>query len=253
MPASTCSKSTRSVTTAFSTFRKSSQSATKQRQPLSKPQTTLFSSNMGLVHHVAHRFEWTGEDYEDLAQIGAIGLMTAIKKFNASKGYAFSSYAIRCITGEIMHYLRDHGSMVRIPRRWRELRSTAKRIAKTCNGMTAEKTIAKIIEELAISKEEWMRIEEAHANQYHSSLEEVVVGEEADESDGKSEQHDTPEIASAKIRARISHLPKTEYAIAEMLVKGSSHADITTRLGLTVGEFNRRLRTVRLSLEEKRA
>lgn len=244
MPTSTCSKSTRSVTTAFSTLRKSSQSATKRHQPLSKLQNALFSSNMGLVHHVAHRFEWTGEDYEDLAQIGAIGLMVAIKKFDIDKGYAFSSYAIRCITGEIMHHLRDHGSLVKVPRAWREQKAKGEKLER--QGLNAA-------DGLGISEDEWLLIKEAHANQYHSSLEEVVVGEEADESDGKSEQHDTPEIAWAKIRARISHLPKTEYTIAEMLVKGSSHADITARLELTVGEFNRRLRTVRLSLEEKRA
>lgn len=235
-------KSTRSVSGAFSTFRKSSQFVTKRPEALTKFQLTLFSSNMGLVHHVAHRFEWTGEDYEDLAQIGSIGLMVAVKKFQPGMGFAFSSYAIRCITGEIMHHLRDHGSLIKVPRAWREQLAKGKKLeAKGINPA----------EGLGITEDEWMMIREAHANQYHSSLEEVVVGEE--ESSEPTAPTDTPEIAWAKIRAKISHLPKIEYGIAELLVKGASHAEVAMKLKITMSEFNRRLQTVRISLEERQA
>lgn len=197
---------------------------------------------MGLVHHVSHRFEWTGEDYEDLAQIGSIGLMTAVKKFEPGKGFAFSSYAIRCIIGEIMHFLRDHGSLVKVPRAWREQKAKGEKIE--ARGGNAAET-------LGISETDWMLIKEAHANQYHSSLEEVVVGEEAEEE--KTAPTDTPEIAWAKIRARLSHLPKTEYSIAEMLVRGFSHTEVADRLEITAVEFNRRLRMVQRSLEAQQA
>lgn len=240
MPSQSALKSTRSVESCFSAFRKSSVKA--KPQPLTKLQNQLFAANMGLVHHVSHRFEWTGEDYEDLAQIGAIGLMTAVKKFEVGKGFAFSSYAIRCITGEIMHFLRDHGSLVKVPRAWREQLAKGKKLeAKGINPA----------EGLGITEDEWMMIREAHANQYHSSLEEVTVGEE--ESNEPKTPQDTPEIAWAKIRAHIGHLPKTEYTIAEMLVRGSSHAEVAARMEMSVEQFNRRLQTVRLSLLEKRA
>lgn len=69
----------------------------------------LISLNMGLVRSVAYRFRDRGTEYEDLVQIGAIGLMRAARSFDFSYGCMFSTYAVPLIIGEIRRYLRDDG------------------------------------------------------------------------------------------------------------------------------------------------
>ncbi len=71
----------------------------------------LLLKNMGLVHSIASRFPYSGVEYEDLVQIGSIGLLKAIRNFDASKGFAFSTYAVPVITGEIKRFLRDDGAI----------------------------------------------------------------------------------------------------------------------------------------------
>ena len=77
----------------------------------------LFEKNTGLVYHVVKRFTGRGSmggiETEDLFQIGAIGLMKAIEKFDVDYGVCFSTYAVPVIMGEIRRFLRDDG-MIRI-------------------------------------------------------------------------------------------------------------------------------------------
>ena len=68
---------------------------------------TLIQENMGLVHHVVRRFLGRGAEAEDLTQIGAIGLMKAIERFDLSYEVRFSTYAVPMIAGEIRRFLRD--------------------------------------------------------------------------------------------------------------------------------------------------
>lgn len=78
--------------------------------------------NLGLARKEAHY--WANqcqENFEDLLQVGSIGLIAAIDKFDLEKGYAFSTFAMPYIRGEIQHYLRDKSSIVRVPRRWTEM------------------------------------------------------------------------------------------------------------------------------------
>ena len=69
----------------------------------------LMELNSGLVNGIAHRFKGRGTDFEDLVQIGSIGLLKAIRSFDLSRGFAFSTYAVPLIIGEIRRFLRDDG------------------------------------------------------------------------------------------------------------------------------------------------
>lgn len=69
----------------------------------------LLERNMGLVHTVARRFLERGTEYEDLVQIGSIGMLKAIRSFSLERGTAFSTYAVPLIVGEIRRHLRDDG------------------------------------------------------------------------------------------------------------------------------------------------
>lgn len=71
----------------------------------------LMQMNSGLVNGIAHRFKGRGTDFEDLVQIGSIGLLKAIRSFDISRGNAFSTYAVPLIIGEIRRFLRDDGDI----------------------------------------------------------------------------------------------------------------------------------------------
>lgn len=69
----------------------------------------LVARNSGLVNGIAHRFKGRGVEFEDLVQIGNIGMIKAIRSFDLSRGNAFSTYAVPLIIGEIRRFLRDDG------------------------------------------------------------------------------------------------------------------------------------------------
>ena len=80
----------------------------------------LLCENMGLVRNAAQRFCDRGCEYEDLLQIGTIGMLRAIRSFDLSRGTAFSTYAVPLIVGEIRRHLRDDG-MIRVSRGYKKL------------------------------------------------------------------------------------------------------------------------------------
>ena len=69
----------------------------------------LIENNLGLVHHIVRRFVGRGYEPEDLFQIGTIGLMKAIDKFDLTMEVKFSTYAVPMIAGEIKRFIRDEG------------------------------------------------------------------------------------------------------------------------------------------------
>jgi RNA polymerase sporulation-specific sigma factor len=83
-------------------------------------------ANMGLVKAIARHFTDRGTDFEDLVQIGSIGLMKAVKNYDLSSGNRFSTYAVPLITGEIKKHLRDDG-IIKVSR---ELKRISSLVAK---------------------------------------------------------------------------------------------------------------------------
>ena len=79
---------------------------------------TLICENMGLVRRAAARFLDRGTEYEDLVQIGTVGMLRAVRSFDLSRGTAFSTYAVPLIIGEIRRHLRDDG-IIRISRTYK--------------------------------------------------------------------------------------------------------------------------------------
>lgn len=82
-------------------------------------QNKLVENNMGLVYSIVRRYAGRGYDLEDLAQIGAIGLIKAVKKFDTNFDVKFSTYAVPVIAGEIKRFIRDDGA-VKISRTLKE-------------------------------------------------------------------------------------------------------------------------------------
>lgn len=82
----------------------------------------LVELHLPLVEHCARRFLNRGEPLDDLVQVGTIGLIKAVDRFDADRGVEFSTYATPTILGEIKRHFRDKGWAIRVPRRLQELR-----------------------------------------------------------------------------------------------------------------------------------
>lgn len=114
----------------------------------------LVTENMGLVWSIVRRFGGRGCEMEDLFQIGTIGLMKAIDKFDPSFDVKFSTYAVPMIAGEIKRFLRDDG-MIKVSRSLKEL---AVKVFSLKEQLTdnygREPTVEEIAKELGVSSEE---------------------------------------------------------------------------------------------------
>ena len=114
----------------------------------------LVKDNLGLVWSIVRRFAGRGCETEDLFQIGSIGLLKAIDKFDPSFEVCFSTYAVPMILGEVKRYLRDNNS-IRVSR---SLRDTAYKAIYTRENLlkkqSKEPTLCEIAKELGVSKEE---------------------------------------------------------------------------------------------------
>ncbi len=146
------------------------------RDPSLKLRNKLVELNAGLVRKVAHQVcRKCAEPYEDLEQIGYLGLIRAIERFDPHQGSAFSSFAIPYIRGEMLHYLRDKGSMMRIPRRWQELYTKGKKLRKDLIEKLGRlpKDI-ELADSLGVPLEEWSECQLALQNRLPISLDAVV-------------------------------------------------------------------------------
>ncbi len=154
----------------LSTYRQSGRSALREQ---------IVRLNLGLARKEARY--WASqcpESYEDLLQVGSIGLIAAIDKFDLTKGYAFSTFAMPYIRGEIQHYLRDKSSIVRVPRRWSELLHKANVVSQSFQVQHRRlPTDAEIAQALEISPAEWHEVRIAKQNRQPVSLD-CPVGEE---------------------------------------------------------------------------
>lgn len=128
-----------------------------------KAKEILVEKNLGLVYSVVKKFYGRGYDADDLFQIGCIGLVKAIEKFDTSFNVQFSTYAIPMIIGEIKRFIRDDG-MIKVSRSLKELAYKAstvrERLAKINN---CEPTVSEIAEEVGVSCEELMMALDAGA------------------------------------------------------------------------------------------
>lgn len=143
-----------------------------QKDPIADIRNKIMELNFGLVKKEAyHWMNQCNESYEDLLQVGSIGLIRAIERFNVEKGNAFSSFAIPYIRGEIQHYLRDKSCTLRIPRRWLELRqqsvSFVRNFRQEHHRQPTNLEISKFLE---VSPKEWQDIKLAYQNRKPLSL-----------------------------------------------------------------------------------
>ena len=114
----------------------------------------LVTENFGLIWSIVRRFTGRGYEPEDLFQIGSIGLMKAIDKFDLSYEVKFSTYAVPMITGEIKRFLRDDG-IIKVSRSIKEMGLKVKNVREgLVYRFGREPTVEEIAGEIGASKEE---------------------------------------------------------------------------------------------------
>ncbi|WP_459195459.1 RNA polymerase sporulation sigma factor SigF [Wukongibacter baidiensis] len=117
-------------------------------------QATLVDENLGLVKSLVSRFDNRGYERDDIFQLGCIGLIKAIHKFDATYGVRFSTYAVPMIIGEIKRFLRDDG-IIKVSRSLKQIATKVKITKETMSKkLGREPTIQEIADELKIDKEE---------------------------------------------------------------------------------------------------
>ena len=130
-----------------------------------------------LAHRLAHGY-YCGDEYEDLEQVAAIGLLKAIDRFEPERGLAFSTYAFPTIMGEIKRYFRDRGWSVRVPRGVQELMARVERVSAELTGQAGRApTVAEIAERVDATSERVLEALRARTARYAHSLDLARDGE----------------------------------------------------------------------------
>jgi RNA polymerase sigma-B factor len=129
----------------------------------------LIEQYMSLVRSLARRYSYRGEQLEDLVQIGAIGLIKAIDRFDVNRGVELTTYATPNIIGEIKRHFRDRGWSVRVPRGLQELNIQLSRLIEQLTVQLGRSpTIAELAKGAGVSEEEVL--EALESGRAYSSL-----------------------------------------------------------------------------------
>jgi RNA polymerase sigma-B factor len=221
------------------------------QQPNVRIRNKLVLLNAGLVRQVAHRISrQCVETYQDLEQIGYLGLIRAIERFNPYQGCAFSSFAVPYIRGEILHFLRDRSSVVKIPRRWQELQKEGEKMIQHLTLILDRKpTDIEIADALQITVQEWRETKAAEHNRQTLSLD-ATVGQMLDYPvtlgdslpDTRNQDRQFMEEERQQLAGMISQLePKTQQAIEYVYIKGMPRKEAAKKIGVSPMTVTRHL------------
>jgi RNA polymerase sigma-B factor len=124
----------------------------------------IILQHQGLVRSIAARFAGRGEPLEDLIQVGNIGLINALDRFNPRRGVRFSTFATHTIRGEIQRHFRDKTAPVKVPRWLQELNASARRASEhLTQELDRVPSVAEVAQRVGVSEEEVLQALEAGA------------------------------------------------------------------------------------------
>ena len=222
-----------------------------KQSPSVRVRNQLVRLNAGLVRKIAHRVSYQcSEPYEDLEQIGHIGLIRAIERFDPSQGCAFSSFAVPYIRGEMLHYLRDRSTTVKIPRRWQDLQKEGYKChSEFVRQFGRQPSDFEMAEALDVSVEEWREVKLSSRNRMPLSLDATVcqqadsaitLGETLTDTHYQSLQG-LEEDRQQLQRAMAQLEDKTRAAIEFVFFKGMSRKEVAERIGVSPMTVTRRI------------
>ncbi|NLJ97074.1 MAG: RNA polymerase sporulation sigma factor SigF [Clostridiales bacterium] len=203
----------------------------------------VVTENVGLVWSIVRRFANRGHEMEDLFQIGSIGLIKAIDKFDSSYDVKFSTYAVPMITGEIKRFLRDDG-MIKVSR---SIKETATKIRvyreKYCNENGKEPTIEEIENELDITKDQILmaletgaEVESLYKTIYQGDGSPIYLIDKLAEAKDENENM----INKLALKEIIATLDEREQEIIKLrYFKDRTQTDIAKELGISQVQVSR--------------
>jgi RNA polymerase sigma-B factor len=207
----------------------------------------LIEENLPLVRAMARRYAGRGEQYEDLVQIGTIGLIKAIDRFDAERGVELQSYAIPMIVGEIKRHFRDRSWAVHVPRRLKELNL---QLMSLMDGLSSilnrSPTIAELAEAAGVEIEEV--VEALEAGQAYTALSlSVPIGDDPDTElgDTLADPEAVFEVADDRdlISRGLGSLDERSRRIVELrFFSGLSQSEIAREIGVSQMHVSRLLR-----------
>ena len=212
----------------------------------------LAELHLPLVQFLAKRFSDRGEPMEDLVQVGSVGLLKAIDRFDLERGVEFSTYATPTIVGEIKRHFRDKGWSVRVPRRLQELSlKLGRATTRLHQELGRAPTVLELAEELGVSEDEAIEAYEASMAYSTGSLDARVGTDEDSATLGELMGDDDERLDQlehfASIAPAIEDLDERERRILYLrFFKGMTQSQIADEVGISQMHVSRQLsRTLR--------
>lgn len=218
----------------------------------------LIVSHLNLVRFLASKFKNRGESLEDLVQVGTIGLIKAIDRFDPERGLEFTTYATPTIMGEIKRHFRDKGWSVRVPRRLQELSAKVNRTNdELTNQLQRSPSVAEIAEHLDVSVDEVLEAMES-SSAYSSVPLEGGGSSDDDEAPSVIDRYATEDADLAASDDRIvleeaiaDFSPREQDVIRMRFVEGLTQVEIAERLGVSQVQVSRLLRRTLRRIQDK--
>lgn len=219
---------------------------------------SLVKNNLGLVYNIAKRFSGRGYELEDLNQIGALGLIKSIKKFDTSFDVQLSTYSVPFIMGEIKRYIRDDGK-IKVSRSIKELGAKINQIQKEYylkNGQDIK--IEQIAEILKVTKEDIALAIDANSSAIVTSINEPIYSKESSKTLNVEDIIPDTKNQEAMINDKltvnklIEELQPQEKQIVMMrYYKGSTQTEVAKILGISQVQVSRIEKRILYSMKQK--
>jgi RNA polymerase sigma-B factor len=219
----------------------------------------LIVNHLNLVRFLAAKFANRGEPLEDLVQVGTIGLIKAIDRFEPARGLEFTTYATPTILGEIKRHFRDKGWSVRVPRRLQELSAKVNRaVDELTVTLQHTPTVKEIADYLEVTPDEVL--EAMESGEAYTSVPLEATGSDDDEGLSVIDRmgKDDPDLAASDDRIMIDRVlseftPKEQEVVRLRFYEGLTQAEIAERLGISQVQVSRLLRRTLKRMQEKLA
>ncbi len=212
----------------------------------------VVNKNMGLVWSIVRKFLNRGTEAEDLFQIGCIGLIKAIEKFDMSFDVQFSTYAVPMIMGEIKRHLRDDG-IIKVSRSLKELSIKAKAVMdKLSKEMYRQPTVREVADYLNVSIEDLVMALDATTNPDSINAKVGEDGKELETILGCDEDMEKTVVDKIAIKEALSNLtPRERQIIVLRYFKDKTQSQIATQLGISQVQVSRIEKKVLAQMRDK--
>jgi RNA polymerase sigma-B factor len=202
-----------------------------------------------LADHIARRFKNRGEPYEDLVQVARVGLLNAVKRFDADNGADFLAFAVPTMMGEVRRHFRDHGWSVKVPRRLKELNSQLKTSREALSHQLGRApTASEIALDLGIDREEVVQAQ--IASSAYSTLSSDAPAGSGDDHDSRSVSNTFGDLDAnldkvldiETVRPLLAALPERDQTVLKLrFFDNMTQTQIAERLGISQMHVSRLL------------